>query len=100
MTKKEIAEKNGFIGGFSIFSNAEVIEQKLYQAMQEYADQQLRLHVVGSNEMALPTKECVGDWYKEGDIDDNFYKHSTEWSNQEVVDEIHKALTYFIKVWQ
>ena len=60
----------------------------------------LILSSVGRNEMALPTKECVKDWYREGDMDANFDKQSTEWSNQEVVDEIHKALTYFIKVWQ
>ncbi len=40
MTKKEIAEKHGFINGMSLYSNTETIEQKLYEAMQEYADQE------------------------------------------------------------
>jgi len=49
---------------------------------------------------SLPTEECVRDWYKEGDIDDNFWKHSTEWSNEDVFKEVYKALKYFINRWQ
>lgn len=49
---------------------------------------------------SLPTEQCVRDWYKEGDIDDNFWKHSTEWSNEDVFKEVYKALTYFINRWQ
>ena len=42
MTKEEIAQKCGFINGMSIFSNAEVIEQKLYLAMEMYAVQEIK----------------------------------------------------------
>ena len=49
---------------------------------------------------SLPTEECVRDWYKEEDIDDNFWKHSTEWSNEDVFKEVYKALKYFINRWQ
>ena len=51
MTKKEIAEKHGFINGMSLYSNIETIEQKLHEAMQEYAKQQLAIqHVSNQSE--------------------------------------------------
>jgi len=47
---------------------------------------------------ALPTEECVREWMKGGD--EISWKHKTEWSNEEIFQEIYNALTYFIKKWQ
>ena len=54
MTKEEIARKHGFINGISFYSKTTAIENNLYKAMQEYADQQLKLCEVG---VSLEPKE-------------------------------------------
>jgi hypothetical protein len=55
------------------------------------------LHVVVKS---LPTEQCVRDWWREGTGDEHFWKHETDWSNEQVFREIYQALTYFINRWQ
>jgi hypothetical protein len=66
----------------------------------ETQDEQLRLCGVGSNEVAMPTEDCVKDWWRQGRGDKYFWKHETYWSNEQVFREIYQSLTYFIKKWQ
>jgi hypothetical protein len=49
---------------------------------------------------SLPTEQCVRDWWREGTGDEHFWKHETDWSNEQVFREIYQALTYFINKWQ
>ena len=60
-------------------------------------EKQLSIHGVVKS---LPTEQCVRDWWREGTGDEHFWKHETDWSNEQVFREIYQALTYFINRWQ
>ena len=53
------------------------------------------------NRIALPTEECVKQWYAEGyDKDKNYWRHGSYRTNTEAVHEIMMALKYFMITWQ
>ena len=61
MTKQEIAQKHGFIQGMSIHSNTAKIEECLYVAMEEYAQQQVKLFAI-----PVVMESCKHAWHHNG----------------------------------
>ena len=70
------------------------------QNINEATEKIVKLFAIPDVVKSLPTEQCVRDWWREGTGDEHFWKHETDWSNEQVFREIYQALTYFINRWQ
>jgi hypothetical protein len=68
--------------------------------LEDYHQAQLKLLGISGVSKSLPTEDCVRDWWRQGTGDKYFWKHETDWTNEQVFREIYQALTYFINRWQ
>ncbi len=85
-TKQQVAENHGIINGMSIYSNTETIEKELYEAMEEYAQQQVKKN------------DCIADVVCMFKIDDKV-AHKDNKSKIMTVSRIEILHTKEVRLW-